>query len=171
MKWGVGEARGAPGGVDLVTDRALGQMQPLAAGRAGEAVVVQRGRHRRAARPGEAGQIEAQVEQAVDVHHVGLRRAQHGIELRRQSGRPPGIRERPFPVVDEFDDGQPLVHAPGERAVRSARVVLGRQHVHVVARRQLPAQVERVDLGAGRVPGQEVVDRVQDAHRRGYRSW
>ena len=55
--------------------------------------------------------------------------------------------------------------------MRAGRIVLGRQHVNVVTRRELAAQMERVDFRAGRVPGKEVVDRMKDAHRHGYRSW
>jgi hypothetical protein len=49
--------------------------------------------------------------------------------------------------------------------MRPGRIVLGGEHVHVVAGGQLPAKMKCVDLGARGVPGQKVVNRVEDAQR------
>jgi hypothetical protein len=54
--------------------------------------------------------------------------------------------------------------------MRPGRIVLGRQHLNMMSRRQFAAEVEGVDLGTRGVAGQEVVDRVEDAQRHGYRS-
>jgi len=75
------KARTAPCGVDVVADCALDQVQPLAARRADEAVIVKGGDDRGAPGPCQARQLEAQVEQAVDVHDIGLRGVQHALQL------------------------------------------------------------------------------------------
>ena len=46
------------------------------------------------------------------------------------------------------------------------RIVLGRDDEHVVAAGQLATQLERVDLRAGDVPRQKIVDRVQEPQTR-----
>jgi hypothetical protein len=61
------------------------------------------------------------------------------------------------------------VRTPGQIAVRTGRIVLGRQDGHVMpAPLQRGAKRGRVNLGAGLVAGKEVVDRVEDAEPQGH---
>ena len=113
------------------------------------AVVVQRRDRRHPTLAREPGQIERQVEQVVDVEDVGCGRLEHVLEL----GVDPGGRIRVFetrklPVVDDLDDREPLVGAPPDGSVRGGRIVLGRHDEYVVPSRELPRQLEGVDLRA-----------------------
>ena len=105
---------------------ALGAVDPLAAGRAHQRVIVQCRNHRNAARPGHDGQIEREVEQVVDVHDVRPHCMKHVLELFVDHRRPIGFFERPAPpVVDDLDHRQAVVHTPFNVAVRPGRIELG----------------------------------------------
>ena len=59
--------------------------------------------------------------------------------------------------------GSPSKRAPPDGAVPRRRIVFRGNDEHVVAARQLPAQLVRVDLRAGPMPRQKIVDGVQEA--------
>jgi len=100
------------------------------------------------------------------VHHVRLNGVEHVADLLVQPRVVVGVRKRSAaPVVHELDDGQIVVDAPGQLAMRTRGIVLGREHAHVMVAAKLAAQLERVDLRAGDVTRQKVVDRVQDVQR------
>ena len=108
-------------------------------------------------------QIEREVEQVVDVDDVRLYRSQHLRDPIADKRRPICLLERgAYPVVDDLDDGEPLMRAPGDVAMPARRIVLRAEDAHVMPGRQRTAQLERVNLGPRLVPGQEVVDRVKD---------
>jgi len=124
---------------------------------------MQRRDDRNAACARHGRQVERQIEQAVDVDDVRLHRSQHVRDPIADKRWPIGLLERRAdPVVDDFDDREPLMRAPGDVAMPARRVVLRGEDAHVVAGRQRTAQLERVDLGPRLVPRQEIVDRVED---------
>jgi hypothetical protein len=90
---------------DRVADVVFRLVDALAARRTDEGVVVQCRDDRDPAAPGEGGQIERQVEQAVDVQDVRIGGFEHLLEGAHQVGRAPrGGRVRIRPVVDDLDD-------------------------------------------------------------------
>ena len=129
------EAARAPLRVDRVAHVLFRLMNPLPAGRTDQRVVVQRGDDGSALRARHRRQVEREVQQIVHVHDVGLDGAQHVIERLANLRRPVGLDERlAHPVVDDLDDRQPVVDAPGDLPVPSRRVVVRAQHMHVMPR-------------------------------------
>ena len=162
------ETARAPVNVDLVTDMAVGPVNPLPARRADERVVVQRRHDRNAGRARKRRQIKGQIEQVVDVNDVGLHRAQHVPQPVAHHRRPVRVFERSAdPVVHDLDDRQAVLDSPHHLAVGARRVVIGAQNRDVVAARELAAERQRVNLGPRAVPRQEIVDRVKqpEGHR------
>ena len=119
--------------------------------------------------PGEPRKIERQVEQVVDVQHVGAHGVECVCELLVDAGRTVCLLEgAKLPVVDDFDDGQAADRTPAQSAVGRRRIVFGRQHEHVVPRRLLASELERVDLRSGPVARKKIMNGVEDSHA-GYR--
>ena len=56
---------------------------------------------------------EREIQQVVDVDDIRLHRLDGVRYLLGDEGRPVRVRERPaHPVVDHFDDGEAVLHAP-----------------------------------------------------------
>ena len=109
-------------------------------------------------------QIEREIEQVVDMDDVRLDRSQHLRDPIADKRWPIRVLERGAdPVVHDLDDGELVMRPPGDLAMPAGRVVIRAEDAHVMRGGQRTAQLERVNLGSGLVPGQEVVDRVKDS--------
>ena len=141
-------------------------MDALPARGADRREVVERRDDGGAPRVCQGGKLERQVEDVVDVDDVGLGRPDHVVERGTERGGPPGVFEGvEGPVVDDLGDRQALVHPPRHGAVRPRRVELRAEHGHVVTLGEGAAEGRGVNLRACLVPGQEIVDGVQDPKR------
>ena len=87
------KAARAPLRVDDLTQVALGSMDPLAARRAHQCVVVQGGDHRDTEGARDGRQIEGEVEQIVDVDDIWLHRSQDMRDATADERRPVGLLE------------------------------------------------------------------------------
>jgi hypothetical protein len=95
---------------------------------------------------------------------VRLDRSQHLRDPIADKRRPIRVLERGAdPVVHDLDNGELVMRPPGDVAMPAGRVVIRAEDAHVMRGGQRTAQLERVNLGSGLVPGQEVVDRVKDS--------
>ena len=140
-------------------------MHALTSGRTHERVVVQSGNRSDAALLRNPWQVEREIEQVVHVQHVRGRRVEHVAKLRIDSLGLIRLGEATkLPVVDDLDDDQTFVGSPPDCAVWHRRIVLGCEDEDVRSPAQFARQLERVDLGAGAMPGQKIMDRVQNPH-------
>ena len=139
-------------------------MHALATGRADEREIVQGRNARDASFTGESRKIKRQIQQIVNVEHVGLDVVENGPERFVDPGRLVALFEtRKSPVVDELDDRQALVCASQQTAMSARLVVLGAEDLQLMATdAERPAQLESVDLRAGPVMGKKVVNGMQD---------
>jgi hypothetical protein len=145
----------------------IGAVNSLPSGWTYQRVIVQRRHHPHTARPRHGRQIERQVEQTVQMDDVGLDGAQHVRDAIGHQRRAVGILERgASAVVRDLDDRHAFMHAPGDMPMRPGRIELRAQHADVMARRQLAAELEGVDLRASLVAGQKIVNDVKDVQMR-----
>ena len=146
-----------------MTDVRLRDVHALPAGRTDQRVVVQRRNGRNPARASHSRQVEREIQQVVYVKDLRPRGIENVSQLGRHASGCVGVLEAiRLPVVDDLDDRESLVRTPADGAVARCRIVLGRDDEHVVAAGQLATQLERVDLRAGDVPRQKIVDRVEE---------
>ena len=78
------------------------------------------------------GEVERQVQQAVHVEQVRLHGVEYVRQLARDARRPVRVGQRVHPpVVDDLDDCQSVVHAPGDFTVSARMIELCAQDGHV----------------------------------------
>ena len=147
----------------------FGFVHALPAGCAHQRVVVQRGHHPGAAVVREPRQVERQVEEVVDVHHVRLHGLQHRLQAAAHYGAAVRVLEAvAVPVVGDLRHRQTGVDAPVHAAVGLGRVERGAGDRDVMPPvEQCAAEVVGVDFRSRLVPGQKVVNRVQDTQGMG----
>ena len=154
---------GASRRIDRLTYFFICGAETLAAGRAEQGVVVERGNHRDLPASGQQGEVQGEAMEAVQVQHVRLERGQGPVQLVVEQGAAVGVCEGAGnPVVDQLHHGQALEGTPSQRAVGPGWIVVSAQHSHRVPLAQLAAKVESIDLGAGLMSGKEIMNRVED---------
>ena len=81
---------------------------------------MQRRDNGNAVRPRHGRKIEREIQQIVDVDDVRLHRPQHVSDPVGDERRPVRLLEGgAYPVIDDLDDGQSLVHTPVDLAMRT----------------------------------------------------
>src|SRR5215468_7613395 len=140
-------------------------MDALASGRTHERVVVQGCHDRRAVLRSQRWQIEGEVQEVVNVDHVGLNGPHHVRDSIADEWGAVRLGKRgALPVVDDLDDLQIVKHPPCDMAVAPPGIVFGAQNADVVSRCELPTETKRVDFRSGAMPRQEIVNRVKESH-------
>src|SRR5438067_7771464 len=113
----------------------------------------------------QSGEIEREIQQVVNVDDVRLHGTEHvrdAIGDERRSIRL--LERRAYPVVHNLDDGKSVLYPPRDAAMPARGIVLGAENADMVSRCLLACELQRVNLRAGPMARQKVVNRVKDPH-------